>query len=220
MLNSLLEKWPEQNRVKELLMEAYILVNNWQELLELLSTIGKNKYFSHDVIEDKKITAYKGLLNEAGSVGDRNLLNKLWEDLPRKLKKQTSLIVVYITERIRFKDTSDCEVLLKQEIKRNWDRRLINLYGLVISTDADGQLETAESWLNNYKSDPILFLTLGRISIRNSLWTKAKEYLQKSSDIEENADVFFEFAKLYQSQGDYKQASIYYERGIFLKKLK
>ena len=70
------------------------------------------------------------------------------------------------------------------------------------------------------KSDPILFLTLGRISIRNSLWTKAKEYLQKSSDIEENADVFFEFAKLYQSQGDYKQASIYYERGIFLKKLK
>ncbi len=220
VLNSLLEKWPEQNRVKELLMEAYILVNNWQELLELLSTIGKNKYFSHDVIEDKKITAYKGLLNEAGSVGDRNLLNKLWEDLPRKLKKQTSLIVVYITERIRFKDTSDCEVLLKQEIKHNWDRRLINLYGLVISTDADGQLETAESWLNNYKSDPILFLTLGRISIRNSLWTKAKEYLQKSSDIEENADVFFEFAKLYQSQGDYKQASIYYERGIFLKKLK
>ena len=77
-------------------------------------------------------------------------------------------------------------------------------------------MQTAESWLSSYSHDPVLLLTIGRICVRNSLWSKAKEYLQKSVDIQENSDVFFQFANLYQQQGDYKQAAIYYEKGLTL----
>ena len=78
-------------------------------------------------------------------------------------------------------------------------------------------METAESWLKKYGSDPVLFLTLGKISIRNSLWSKAKEYLQKSNNLAKSPDVYFELANLYRNQGDYKQSVIYFEKGIDLK---
>ena len=215
-LNNLYEKWPEQVRTKQLLLETYTLLKDWQAVIELLCLIEKKNLYTPGVIEDKKINAYAGLLKDAGISGDRKKLNKLWEEIPRKLKHKHHLIEVYISERLKFEDTVDCEVLLKERIKRQWDRKLVRLYGLVIAKDSDKQLHTAESWLSTYTHDPALLLTLGRICIRNSLWSKAKEYLQKSADIQESSDTFFQFANLYQHQGDYKQAVIYYEKGLTL----
>jgi HemY protein len=181
-----------------------------------LCLIEKKNIYTHDIIEDKRINAYAGLLKDAGISGDRKKLNKLWEEIPRKLKHKHILIEAYISERLKFADTVDCEVLLKAAIRRQWDRKLVRLYGFVIAQDSDKQLHTAESWLSTYTHDPALLLTIGRICIRNSLWSKAKEYLQKSIDIKESADVFFQFANLYRDQGDYKQAAVYYEKGLAL----
>ena len=215
-LNNLHEKWPEQLRTKQLLLETYTLLNDWQAVIELLCLIEKKNIYTHDIIEDKRINAYVGLLKDAGISGDRKKLNKLWEEIPRKLKHKHILIEAYISERLKFADTVDCEVLLKAAIRRQWDRKLVRLYGFVIAQDSDKQLHTAESWLSTYTHDPALLLTIGRICIRNSLWSKAKEYLQKSIDIKESADVFFQFANLYRDQGDYKQAAVYYEKGLAL----
>ena len=215
-LNNLQEKWPEQLRAKQLLLETYTLLNDWQAVIELLTSIEKKNLYENDVIEAKKISAYAGLLKESGNLNDEKKLNTLWQDIPRKLKHHHHLIEVYVSERLKFHDTSDCEVLLKGTIKRQWDRKLVRLYGLVASEDPDKQLITAESWLSSYTHDPVLLLTLGRICVRNSLWSKAREYLQKSIDIQESSDTFFQFASLYKHQGDYKQATIYFEKGIAL----
>ena len=215
-LNNLHEKWPEQIRIKQLLLEIYTLLKDWRSIIELLCVIEKKNLYADDVIEDKKINAYSGLLKDAGISGDRKKLNKLWEEIPRKLKRKHLLFEVYISERLKFEDTIDCEALLKDAIKRQWDRKLVRLYGLIVAQDPDKQLQTAESWLSSYSHDPVLLLTIGRICVRNSLWSKAKEYLQKSVDIQESSDVFFQFANLYQQQGDYKQAAIYYEKGLTL----
>ena len=216
ILNNLQEKWPDQIRIKQLLLEAYTFLNDWQAVIELLCSIEKNNSYTHDFIEDKKINAYVGLLKDAGISKDKKKLNKLWGEIPRKFKHKHHLIEAYISERLKFEDTIDCEVLLKDAIKRQWDRKLVQLYGLVIAKDLDKQLHTAESWLGTYANDPVLLLALGRICIRNSLWSKAKEYLQKSINIQESSDTFFQFANLYQQQGDYKQAVIYYEKGLAL----
>jgi len=160
------------------------------------------------------------LLKDAGISDDKNKLDNIWEEIPRKLKYHHHLIEVYVREKLKFKDISDSEVILKNAIKKKWDRKLVRLYGLVIGIDPDKQLATAESWLNQYPDDPILLLSLGRICVRNSLWSKAKTYLQKSLDIRENSDTLFEFANLYQKQGDYKQATVYYEKGLRLDKVR
>ncbi len=219
-LNNLQEKWPEHLLTKKMLLEVYTALNDWQEVLELLRSIEKEKLYTHDEIEIKKHNAYVGLLKDAGISDDRKKLDNIWEQLPRKLKYHHDLIEVYVREKLKFKDISDSEVILKNAIKKKWDRKLIRLYGLVIGIDSDKQLATAESWLNQYPDDPILLLSLGRICVRNSLWSKAKTYLQKSLDIRENSDTLFEFANLYQKQGDYKQATVYYEKGLHLDKVR
>jgi HemY protein len=189
-LNNLQEKWPEQLRAKKLLLETYTLLNDWQAVIKLLTSIEKKNLYENDLIEAKKIGAYAGLLKESGNLNDEKKLNTLWQDIPRKLKHHHHLIEVYISARLKFDDTSDCEVLLKGTIKRQWDRKLVRLYGLVASEDPDKQLITAESWLSSYTHDPVLLLTLGRICVRNSLWSKAREYLQKSINIQESSDTF------------------------------
>ena len=219
-LNNLQEKWPEHLLTKKMLLEAYTALNDWQEVLKLLRSIEKEKLYTHDEIEIKKHNAYVGLLKDAGISDDRKKLDNIWEEIPRKLKYHHHLIEVYVREKLKFKDISDSEVILKNAIKKKWDRKLVRLYGLVIGIDPDKQLATAESWLNQYPDDPILLLSLGRICVRNSLWSKAKTYLQKSLDIRENSDTLFEFANLYQKQSDYKQATVYYEKGLRLDKVR
>ena len=216
ILNNLHEKWPEQVRIKQLLLETYTLLKDWRAIIELLFLIEKKNIYARDVIEDKRIDAYVGLLKDAGISGDRKKLSKLWDEIPRKLKRKHLLLQAYIGERLKFEDIEDCEVLLKDAIKYQWDRKLVRLYGLLRAQDPDKQLQFAESWLSTYPHDPALLLTISRICIRNSLWSKAKEYLQKSVDIQESSDAFFQFANLHKHQGDYKQAAIYYEKGLTL----
>ena len=68
---------------------------------------------------------------------------------------------MYVTERLKFDDTADCELLLKTALKGQWDHLLVRLYGLVVASDLAKQQATAESWLNNHSRDAVLLLTLG-----------------------------------------------------------
>ena len=217
-LNSLDDKFSKQFRVKQLLLETYSLLNDWRAIIELMEIIEKTNIYSSAEIKIRRTEAYIGLLKAAEDFNDEKELNKLWEHIPKAFKKHANLIETYVRKRLKYEDTSDCEPLLKDAIKRQWNQRLVYLYGNIIVKDIEKQLATAESWLNKFSNDSVLLLTLGKICIRNSLWTKAKEYLQKSIDIKESDDTYFQLADLFRHQGDYKQATIYYGKGISVKK--
>ena len=75
-----------------MLLEAYTALIDWQEVLELLRSIEKEKLYTHDEIEIKKHNAYVGLLKDAGISDDKNKLDNIWEEIPRKLKYHHHLI--------------------------------------------------------------------------------------------------------------------------------
>jgi HemY protein len=156
------------------------------------------------------------LLKEASSRSDKQTLNSIWTNIPRKLKQHFYLLEVYVTERLKFDDTSDCEVLLKVALKRQWDHMLVRLYGLVIGSDQIKQQATAESWLNHHSRDAVLLLTLGRICMRNELWGKARDYLKESLDVQPNPEAYYEFARLHEHEGNRDAAAECYEKGLTL----
>ena len=123
---------------------------------------------------------------------------------------------MYVSERLKFADTTDCEVLLKSALKRQWDNLLVRLYGLVVGSDLTKQQATAESWLNNHSRDAVLLLTLGRICMRNQLWGKARDYLRESIDVQANPEAYYEFARLHEQEGDREAAAECYEKGLTL----
>lgn len=215
-LKHLQSEQPGQIQVKQLLLDTYTDLNDWQSVLNLIPSIEKTSLYSREQIQAKQLDAYAGLLKETGSLNDKIKLNTLWANIPRKLKQHFYLIEVYVTERLKFEDTTDCEVLLRGALKRQWDHLLVRLYGLVLASDQDKQLLRAESWLLDHAQDAVLLLTLGRICMRNQLWGKARDYLQESIDAQANPEAYYEFARLHEHEGSREEASVCYEKGLAL----
>ena len=215
-LKHLQHKQPNQVQVKQLLLDTYTDLNDWQSVLKLIPAIEKTSLLTQEQIQAKQLDAYAGLLKEAGKLNDKEKLNEVWRSISRKLQQHFYLMEVYITERLKFEDTEDCEVLLRNSIKRQWDTALVRLYGLVLGADKNKQLTIAESWLQNHARDAVLLLSLGRICMRNKLWGKAKDYLQESIDVQANPEAYYEFAKLHEHEGRSEVAAECYEKGLAL----
>ncbi len=215
-LKHLQHKQPDQIQVKQLLLETYTDLNDWQSVLKIIPSIEKTSLYPREQIQAKQLEAYAGLLKEAGNIEDKEKLDTIWANIPRKLKQHFYLIEVYINERLKFENTADCELLLRNALKRQWDNMLVRLYGLVVGTDTSKQLAIAESWLQNHARDPVLLLSLGRICMRNKLWGKARDYLQESIDVQANPEAYYEFAQLHEHEGSNEEAALCYEKGLAL----
>ena len=215
-LKHLQHKQPQQTQVKQLLLDTYSDLNDWQSMLKLIPAVEKAGIYSREQIEARQLEAYAGLLKEAGAGKNKSQLDSVWLSIPRKLKQHFYLIEVYVVERLRFADTEDCEELLRAALKKNWDTILIRLYGLVQGRDQNKQLQVAESYLANHARDPVLLLSLGRICIRNKLWGKARDYLQESLEVQPNPEAYYEFARLHEHEGNREQAAECYEKGLTL----
>jgi HemY protein len=215
-LKHLENEQPGQNQVKQLLLDTYTDLNDWQSVLNIIPSIEQTSVYTCEQILARQLEAYVGLLKEAGAREDKQTLDSIWVNIPRKLKQYSYLIEVYVTERLRFDNTADCELLLKTALKRQWDHMLVRLYGLVVAVHPSKQQATAESWLNNHTRDAVLLLTLGRICLRNELWGKARDYLQDSIDLQANFEAYYEFARLLEHEGNREAAAECYEKGLAL----
>ena len=215
-LKHLYSKQPGQHQVKALLLNTYASLNDWNAVLALATELERGGLFTQDQMLAQQLEAYAGLLREAGNTAVPDALEKSWRTIPVKLKKHFYLIEVYITERLRFAGTRDCEPLLQQALKRRWDTALVRLYGLVEGKDSVKQLAYMESFLSAHARDPVLLLTLGRLCIRNSLWGKAIKYLEESINVKPNPEACQELAALLERDGDHAAARVYYQQGLAL----
>jgi HemY protein len=99
--------------------------------------------------------------------------------VPRRLLHNADLVLAYASRLHLLGEEDEAEALLRATLKKNWDDRLVALYGQLQGKVA-AQLATAEDWLRERDRNPVLLLALGRLAMRNSLWGKARGYLEAS----------------------------------------
>jgi len=215
-LNNLHEIYPDHKQIKIMLLQVYSELNDWHAVLNLLPKLERKKIITAEKIKSKQLGAYSGLLLQASKTGNKKELDNIWDKIPRKLRNEIYLLEIYTREKLKFADTIVCEPLLRNILKKQWDVGLVNLYGLVDSHDYTKQLKFAESLLTGHARDPILLLTLGRLSSRNSLWGKAKGYLEESIDVKPMPETYRELATLLEKQGEHVAANVYYQKGLTL----
>ena len=213
-LKLLEEQSPDRNQAKHLLLEAGLRLKEWRTVIDLLKEFEKKKYLPPEKIRAERLRAYAGLLQHAADTSSREKLEDLWKDIPRKLQTEPYLIETYVTRRLQFPYTSDCEILLRRALKKKWDGALVRLYGCVESVDTPKQLAFAEHMQAEHARDPVLMLTLGRLCIRNRLWGKAKTYLEDSIDAQPNPEAYQELAALMEREGNHTAAVTYYQEGL------
>jgi HemY protein len=215
-LTHLHDQKPKQDQVKIMLLHTYAEIEDWDAMLELLPRIQRSGILSREQIQAKQLEAYGGLLKQVGMDADKEKLNNTWLNIPRKLRSEFHLVEVYTEEKLKLADASDCEPLIHKALKKQWDIALLGLYGLVEGKDIARQLKFAESFLSSHARESVLLLTLGRLSVKNKLWGKARTYLEESIDINPLPEAYRTLASVLDELGEHGAAAVQYQKGLEL----
>ncbi|MEE8059816.1 MAG: heme biosynthesis HemY N-terminal domain-containing protein [Pseudomonadales bacterium] len=201
-----------------LLKSVYVGLNDWQEITALLPELKKNKVFPPGQLDELELTASKESIIEAAKVCDDTLaeLDKLWKAFPTSVTKNSDVVACYVECMMTQGGMQEAETLLRKQLKKDWNKKLISLYGKLEGDDRDEQLIHAENWLKERNNDAALLLCLGRLSLRNSLWGKAREYFESSLKLESSGEVCAELGRLLAHLGEHKKSTAYFQKGLML----
>ena len=215
-LNRLHELYPHQHQVALMLLNACLDNESWSGVLDVLTGVERAQLLPGENLQAIKLRAYAGRLEHAGHTEDQEKLDQAWRTIPAALRNEPHLLAVYTLEKLKFGDAGDCEPLLRRALKKRWDGEIVRLYGFVSGKDSARQLAFTEDLLAGHGRDPVLLLTLGRLCLRNSLWGKAKAYLEESIGIEPSPEAYRELAVLLEGQGETALAASCYRQGLTL----
>ncbi|MCW8884698.1 MAG: heme biosynthesis protein HemY, partial [Motiliproteus sp.] len=195
---------PRHTLVLKMLKQAYLQQQDWQSLADLVPYLHKHDVFSKIQLKKLEQQAYMGLMNksldklpvEADEQTRLKTLNKTWKSLPGELSHDSALADSYAKLLIDNDAPEKAEAFLRDNLKHNWDDSLIKRYGQIAGNNPAKQLKFAESWLDEHPDNATLHLTLGRLSMLNAQWQKARDYFQRSLALEKSQEAYGELARL------------------------
>ncbi|WP_303290269.1 heme biosynthesis HemY N-terminal domain-containing protein [Marinobacter sp. SS5-14b] len=203
---------PHHPFVLKLLKNTYLRLEDWRELSRLIPELRKRSVLSEKELDDLERQVWHNLLERAAEDCEREQKNRpeaslepltrLWDELPRFVRRDEYTIRDYARLLARLGDEAQAETLLRKVLRNHWSDELINLYGRLKGDQPDEQLLVAEQWLKERPNNPELLLALGRLSLRNELWGKAKGYFKTSLQLKRSREALAELSRLNAHMGE------------------
>lgn len=204
--------------VLDLLHRAYYGLKDWSELVALLPELKKYKVLSAEALETLEREIHTALLAASASADESgDALRQTWQKIPAHLKQDSALLDDYVALLVQGGFHAAAEKVIPRALKQNWDTKLVREYGYVVGQDSAKQLAQAESWLPAHTEDAQLLLCLGRLSAREKLWGKARDYFESSYRLERSAEICAELGRLLVALGEPKVAGAYFREGLQLR---
>jgi len=206
--------------VLNLMRQAYLGLKDWQNLADLLPEMRKYKILPDNELQELENTVYFQLLETSVADGEESSVASLhtqWQKLPAALRKDTRMGHSYVKLLVEQGAFAAAEKVILRFLKKDWDSGLVRLYGLLESANSAGQLSQAESWLSTNDRDAQLFLCLGRLAARDSLWGKARDYFEASYRLERSAEICAELGRLLYGLGEEKVGAAYFREGLLMR---
>jgi HemY protein len=206
--------------VLELLCRAYRGLKDWDNVVALVPELRKHEVLPESELEQLEREAYLQLLERSvtrgeGAPGER--LQAVWQKVPSSVRQSPEVVRVYTRLLVEHGEHATAENTISRALKHHWDSELVRLSGLLESTNPQGQLRQAESWLPAHPEDPELLLCLGRLSARDKLWGKARDYFESSYRLERRPETCAELGRLLVALGETKVAAAYFREGLLLR---
>lgn len=221
-LDALHNEHPRHPQVLILLQQLHVQLQDWPALCRLLPELRKHRVLPPARLNDLEVLAWTAALEQAGqaqlvpSDEARQGLEQRWQTVPGSLRNEPAIVRAYADGLSRLGAQDKAEEVLHVAIKRQFDNRLVERYGRVEGRDPARQLANAEGWLKAQPDNAELLLALGRLSLRNALWGKARDYLEASLVIEHRADTCAELARLLAQLGDNERSNRLFQEGLVL----
>jgi len=211
-LNRVRERHPTHAQALKLLGELHFRRKEWQPLAALLPLLRRRGNMPVEMLDEWSVETYGNIMT--GVRLDRVALDKVWEDIPRHLRRESRLTLTRAQALVACGATEDAEAEIRRTLKEDWSEALIGLYGELPVADPAAHLKRIESWLKDRPEDAALLLAAGRASVRHQLWGKARSYLEASLAIRPAPDAYRALGQLMARVGEATSASKAYERGL------
>lgn len=221
-LNTLHTDHPRHPYVLTLLQQLYVQLQDWPALCRLLPELHKHRVLPPARLSELELLTWTAALEQAGQAqggaeGDaQQALNQRWQTVPNALRSEPLVVRAYADGLSRLGAEEKAEEVLYAALKRQFDDRLVERYGRVRGREPSRQLAHAEAWLKGHPENAELLLALGRLSLRNELWGKARDYLEASLRFEHRAETCAELARLLAQLGDSERSNRLFQEGLGL----
>ena len=202
---------PRHKYVLKLVAQLYERLRDWEQLLELLPQLRKCKVLDDEQLSQLQTRTCMALLDQAAGTGT---LEQAWDKLPKAMKQDQRLLLNYATHLHETNQDTIAEPLLRASLEKGWDQQMVLLYGLLNGADPKQQLQSAERLLEQQPNNPLLLLSLGRLSLKEKLWGKAKTYLEASIGAAGPVEAYQELGNLLEALGEPDKALALYRTGI------
>lgn len=202
--------------VLRLLVSVYKGLNDSKALLELLPELKKYNVLPEEELLELELSVSKDFINTIAKTKDNTVaeLGKAWKILPKNIVRNSDVVNCYVQHMAQLGEEKNIEKLIRSQLARDWNKSLVDLYGRIVGEDVSKQLQHAENWLKERNNDAALLLCLGRLSMRNSLWGKAREYFESSLKLEHSSEVCAEMGRLLSNLGKHELSNDYFQRGL------
>ncbi len=198
---------PRHPQVLRMLAEVYQRLEDWQALIELLGELKRLRIYPDPAFDALQLKAWCRRFDQPGTEPALVL-----ERVPKELRREPALVSAAADALIAAADPDAAEALVRQTLQHVWSDALLDLYGRITSGDPQRQLMVAESWVKERPNDARLLLALGRISLMNGAWAKAREYLEASLRLARSTEVYGELGRLCVALGDVERGAEYLSR--------
>ena len=206
--------------VLELLHGAYRGLQAWGDLAAILPDMKKHKVLPDDELQQLGRDIYGSLL-QGSAAGEATRspdeLRSAWQKIPAGMKQDSQMLQCYVGLLLDQGAHAAAEKVILRALKQQWDSALVRQYGYVEADNVPRQLAQAESWLVAHTDDAQLMLCLGRLSARDKLWGKARDYFESSYRLERSAEVCAELGRLLIALGEPKVAAAYFREGLLMR---
>ncbi|MEH6357964.1 MAG: heme biosynthesis HemY N-terminal domain-containing protein [Pseudomonadales bacterium] len=212
---------PRHKHLVELLQQVYVGLDDWEGLQELTPMLRKLKVAPDARLDDLEHKTVLKVLDRASTpqagqdAGDSAIkLDKAWQRVSGNIRQLEDVTRLYVSSMTRFAEHKKAEAALRDTLDCAWSDALAVEYGVLESSDEQQQLRTAERWLKKHKDSAELQLTLGRLSLRNQLWGKAREYFLGSLALRETSQAHAELGRLLKYMGESEAYLTHVQQGF------
>jgi HemY protein len=204
-----------------LLKDVLIKLEDWDRLRSLLPALEKNSAIDQDEKERiEKRLFMEELYSHSQRINDSSksqeviikALLKSWKKAPGKFKVDGKVVWHYSELLTGLNANQEAALVIESALTKSWSDELVGRYGEQDYGVSPQQLINAESWLKERPANATLLLALGRISMRNQLWGKAKDYYQASIKIAATADAYAELSRLLKYLGEEEGSEKYLQK--------
>lgn len=163
-------------------LKANQQARNWDEVLKLVHSLGKH-HAIHPALADRlRELAYEDLF--ASRRYDAESVKRIWQTVPEEDRLRPYIAVRAAAAFMACERGDDARELLVNAIHAGFDERLVRAYRhSAAETGSEAllkQIQNGEAWLQEHPSDPELLLTLGALCLKDKLWGKAENHLDRA----------------------------------------